>query len=107
MGMWGNDKPDQKRYAGTGVGWLRSPQNLKVVKIAPADITAHAQWVTVTDGDVLDSSRVLVRRHRRMLRFNAETLAGLGAQAEIACALPISRSPFCWPLNDLPRITLR
>ena len=74
MGIWGNDKPDQKRQAGTGVGWLRSPQNLKVVKIAPADITTHAQWVTVTDADVLDSGRVVVKHHRRMLRFNAEQL---------------------------------
>ena len=74
MGIWGNDKPDQKRQAATGVGWLRSPQNLKVVKIAPADITTHAQWVTVTDGDVLDSGRVVVKHHRRMLRFNAEQL---------------------------------
>jgi hypothetical protein len=75
MGLWGNDKPDQKRQAGSGgVGWLRSPDGSQVVRIASAGETLHARWVEVTDADLTSDGRPLVRHSRRMLRFNAEQL---------------------------------
>lgn len=73
-GLWGNDKPDQKRASGrAGTGWLRSPEGLKVVKINSAGETLHAKWVEVTDADVVNG-RPLIRYCRRMLRFNATQL---------------------------------
>jgi hypothetical protein len=72
-GLWGQDKPEQKRAGGHGTGWLRSPQGLKVVRITSADESLHAKWVDVTDADVMNG-RPLIRYTRRMLRFNAEQL---------------------------------
>ena len=37
MGLWGVDKPEQKRQQGSGgIGWLRSPDGDKVVRIEGA-----------------------------------------------------------------------
>jgi hypothetical protein len=75
MGLWGADKPELKRRQGRdGVGWLRSPEGQKVVRIAGAGESLHAKWVEVTDADVGPSGRPQVRHNRRMLRFNAEQL---------------------------------
>lgn len=76
MGLWGVDKPEQKRQQGNGgVGWLRSPDGYKVIRIAAAEESLHAKWVEVTDADVVSGTgRPLVRHSRRMLRFNAEQL---------------------------------
>ena len=67
MGLWGNDKPDQKCQAGSGgVGWLRSPDGSQVVRIRSARETLHAKWVEVTDADITSSGfgRSRVRRYR-------------------------------------------
>ncbi len=74
MGLWGADKPEQKRQGRNGVGWLRCPQGTKVVRIASAGESLHAKWVEVTDADVSPSGRTLVRNNRRTLRFNAQQL---------------------------------
>ena len=74
MALWGQDKPEQKRRSGHGTGWLKSPRGYKVVRIASADATAHAQWVEITDADVTDGGRMQIRHNRRMLRYNAEQL---------------------------------
>ncbi len=55
-GLWGQDKPEQKRAGGHGTGWLRSPQGLKVVRITSAEESLHAKWVEVTDADVNERS---------------------------------------------------
>ena len=75
MGLWGVDKPEQKRQQGCGgIGWLRSPDGDKVIRIEGAGESLHAKWVEVTDADITSSGRPLVRHSRRMLRFNAEQL---------------------------------
>ena len=77
MALWGADKQDQKQQTGSsggGVGWLRSPEVLKVVRIAGAGESRWAKWVEVTDADITSDGRVQVRHSRRMLRFNAEQL---------------------------------
>jgi hypothetical protein len=74
MALWGADKPDQKQQSASstgGVGWLRSPEGLKVVRIAAAGESRWATWVEVTDADIASDGRVQVRHSRRMLRFNA------------------------------------
>jgi hypothetical protein len=72
--MCGNDKPDLKREGQQREGWLRSPEGLKVVRIAGAGESRWAKWVEVTDADITRDGRVQVRHSRRMLRFNAEQL---------------------------------
>lgn len=72
-GMWGNDKPEQKRQGREGEGWLRSSDGSQVVRITSAGETLHAKWVEVTDADVVNG-RPLIRHSRRMLRFNAVQL---------------------------------
>ncbi len=72
-GLWGQDKPEQKRAGGHGTGWLRSPQSYKIVRITSAEVSLHAKWVDVTDADVING-RPLIRHTRRTLRFNAEQL---------------------------------
>jgi len=74
MGLWGGDKPDSKLKGGHGVGWLRCPHRQKVVRIASAGETLHAKWVEVVDADLGSDGKPLVRRTRRMLRFNGEQL---------------------------------
>jgi hypothetical protein len=75
MALWGVDKPEQKRQQGSGgIGWLRSPDGDKVVRIEGAGESLHGKWVEVTDADITGSGRPLVRHCRRMLRFNAEQL---------------------------------
>ena len=75
MGLWGAHKPNQKQQAGSsGVGWLRSPQGYKVVRIAGAGESRWAKWVEVTDADITSDGRPLVCHSQRMLRFNAEQL---------------------------------
>ena len=74
MGLWGADKPELKREGRVGVGWLRSPDGYKVVRIASADDSMHAKWCEVTDADVGTTGRPVVRYSRRMLRFNAAQL---------------------------------
>jgi hypothetical protein len=77
MALWGADKPDQKQQSASssgGVGWLRSPERLKVVRIAGAGESRWAKWVEVTDADISSDDRAQVRHTRRMLRFNAEQL---------------------------------
>ncbi len=73
-GLWGQDKPEQKRIGGQGTGWLRSPDGSQVVRITSAGETLHAKWVEVTDADFTSDGRALVRHCRRMLRFNAVQL---------------------------------
>jgi hypothetical protein len=72
--MWGNDKPAQKRESLHGEGWLRSPNGSKVVRIRSSSSSRHAAWCEVSDADRSDSGQLLVRHHRRMLRFNAQQL---------------------------------
>jgi len=72
--MWGNDKPAQKCESLHGEGWLRSPNGSKVVRIQSSSSSRHAAWCEVSDADRSDSGQLLVRHHRRMLRFNAEQL---------------------------------
>ena len=75
MGLWGAEKPNQKQQAGSsGVGWLRSPQGYKAVRITGAEESRWAKWVEVTDADVTSDGRHQVRHCRRMLRSNAEQL---------------------------------
>ncbi len=77
LALWGADRPDQKQQPGSsggGVGWLRSPEGLKVVRIAAAGESRWARWEEVTDADITSDGRVQVRHSRRMLRFNAEQL---------------------------------
>ena len=75
MGLWGVDKPEQKRQQGSGgIGWLRSPDGDKVIRIEGAGESLPAKWVEVSDADITSSGRSLVRHCRRMLRFNAEQL---------------------------------
>jgi hypothetical protein len=73
-GLWGQDKPEQKRAGGQGTGWLRSPDGSQVVRITSAGETLHAKWVEVTDADVTSTGRMQIRHNRRMLRFNATQL---------------------------------
>jgi hypothetical protein len=73
-GMWGNDKPEQKRQGRAGEGWLRSPDGSQVVRITSAGETLHAKWVEVTDADVTRAGSMQIRHNRRMLRFNAVQL---------------------------------
>lgn len=72
--MWGNDKPAQKLQGGNGEGWLRSPDGDKVVRIRSGSSSRHATWCEVSDADRTSSGQLLVRHHRRMLRFNAQQL---------------------------------
>ena len=77
MAPWGADKSDQKQQtpsSGGGVGWLRSPEGMKVVRIAGGGESRWAKWVEVTDSDITSDGRAQVRHTRRMLRFNAEQL---------------------------------
>ena len=73
MGLWGQDKPAQKRQGTAGEGWLRSPDGYQVVRIASAGETLHAKWVTVTDAH-LAGGVMQIRHSRRMLRYNGEKL---------------------------------
>ena len=58
MGLWGVDKPEQKRQQGSGgIGWLRSPDGDKVICIEGAGESLHAKWVDVTDADITSSGR--------------------------------------------------
>ena len=65
---------DHNRAAMDRFLWLRSPEGLRVVRIAAAGESHWAKWVEVTDADIGSDGRVQVRHSRRMLRFNAEQL---------------------------------
>ena len=82
MGLWGVDKPEQKRQQGRGgIGWLRSPDGDKVVRIEGAAESLHAKWVEVSDADITSSERnyrylcgdpkplLLLPSHQRMVRW--------------------------------------
>lgn len=73
-GLWGQDKPEQKRAGGEGEAWLRSPRGYAVVRMASAGETLHAKWVSVTDAEVGDDGRLRIGPARRMLHFNAAQL---------------------------------
>jgi hypothetical protein len=74
MGLWDADKPELKKQGQSGVGWQRSPEGYKVVRISSAGESLHAKWCEVTDADLSSTGRPLVRHSRRMLRFNAAQL---------------------------------
>jgi hypothetical protein len=75
MVLWGSGLVRAKLKQGRGgIGWLRSPDDDKVIRIEGAGESLHAKWVEVTDADITSSGRPLVRHCRRMLRFNAEQL---------------------------------
>ncbi len=47
-----HDKNELKRQQGSGgIGWLRSPDGDKVIRIEGAGESLHAKWLEVTDAD--------------------------------------------------------